>query len=197
MPLHTAVDCITAVFFCLLSHKMEQPYAERTSAMPQRHPAPPRTQHRPSRRSTSYHTLTEPTSLSEQLPRLLRAWGTGLLILVTFGILSSALAAGILLSLPNPAAALPSVAIALLLLSSLLASAAAGRISRERQLLCGICMGVLVLLLLYACSVPMPAQHGYFSATPAWLLRGAVMLFCCFGSYLGARLPQKRSKKRH
>lgn len=163
--------------------------------MSQHHPAPPRTQRRPSHRRTGESTATS-TPLSEHFPRLARGCGIGFLVACLFCAVGSAIAAGILITLPDPGAPVPAVAIATLLLGSLVGASVAGKISGGRVLLCGLSMGALLLLAMYLATALTDSAQGAFPSTPALLLRGAVVLFCCFGTYLGAKFPTGRTRKR-
>jgi putative membrane protein (TIGR04086 family) len=162
--------------------------------MKDRRPAPPRTQHRPSRRPIERTAATQP--LSEFFPRLVRGCGIGLLVTVAFCIVGSAIATALLLTLPDPCSPLPGVALAVLLLGSLFGAAVAGKISGQRLLLCGLCMSALLLLTMFLGTSLTSEPTRLFSPTASLLLRGAVVVFSLLGAYIGARLPEKRTRRR-
>ena len=162
--------------------------------MKDRRPAPPRTQHRRSHSRTSTTAALPP--LAEHFPRLIRAACSGLLSAVLFCILGSLAATAFLATLPDPCTPLPAVAIAVLLLGSLVGAGVAGKTGGGRVLLCGGMTGALLLLMMFLATSLLPGQKDLFSPGVTLLLRGAVVLFCCFGAYFGARLPERRTGKR-
>ena len=163
--------------------------------MKDRRPAPPRTQHRPSRHRPSERTAPTAT-LAEYFPCLVRGSSIGLLVAVLFCAVGSVGATGVLLSLPDPCAPLPAVAVAILLLGSLIGAAVAGRLGGQRMLLCGISTGALILLVMLLGTSLLGEQKSTFTPVAALSLRGAVMLFSLLGAYIGARLPARRVKRR-
>ena len=162
--------------------------------MKDRRPAPPRTQHRRSHSRTSTTAALPP--LAEHFPRLIRAACSGLLSAVLFCILGSIAATAFLATLPDPCTPLPAVAIAVLLLGSLFGAAVAGKISGQRLLLCGLCMSALLLLTMFLGTSLTGEPTRLFSPTASLLLRGAVVMFSLLGAYIGARLPEKRARRR-
>ena len=162
--------------------------------MKHHHPTPPRTQHRPSRRSVERTAAAQP--LSAFFPRLIRALGFGLLFFVVFCAVGSAIATAVLLSLPDPSTPLPAVALAVLLLGSLIGAAVAGKVCGERILLCGLCMSAVLLFAMFLGTSLPGEQKSLFSQTASLLLRGAVAVFSLLGAYIGARLPEKRARRR-
>ena len=157
-------------------------------------PTPPHTQHRPSHRTIERTAPSQP--LSELWPSLLRALGIGLFIAVLLCTVGSVIATALLLTLPDPSSPLPAVATAILLLGSLIGAAVAGKNSDGRVLLCGLCMGALLLFIMFLSTSLLGENKSLYTPTATYLLRGAVVLFSLLGAYLGARMPTRRVRRR-
>ena len=157
-------------------------------------PAPPRTQHRPSRRTVERAAPSQP--LGESWPSLLRALGIGLLSAVLLCTVGSVIATALLLTLPDPTSPLPAVATAILLLGSLIGAAVSGKLCGGRVLLCGLGMGALLLILMFLSTSLLGQTKSLYTPTATYLLRGAVALFSLLGAYLGARMPTRRARRR-
>ncbi len=154
----------------------------------------PRTQHKPSRRTTTQER--EGSTLSTYLPRLLRAIAIGLLVAIASATVLALLGAALLSALPDPDTPLLPVSLVILLLAALLLGGTVGKQTGEHLLLGGMLCGALLLGVMFVLSYPFSASVE--SALPASLalpLRGAVLLFALLGSYLGGHLPSRRTRR--
>ena len=155
----------------------------------------PRTQHRPSRRTTK---STENTPFSAYLPRLLRAMALAVPVTLATALLLALIGAGVLSALPDPDTSLLPLGLSILLLSALLMGLVIGKRTGDRLLPGGLLGGLLLLGIMYVLSFPFAHREGV--ALPGALalpLRGAVRLFCLLGSYLGGHFPSRAPIRRN
>lgn len=154
----------------------------------------PRTQRKPSHRTAQ---STENAPFSAYLPRLLRAMALAVPVALAAALLLALIGAGILAALPDPDTPLLPLGLFILLLSALLMGLVIGKRTGERLLPGGLLGGVLLLGIMYVLSFPFANGDGTALPTSLALpLRGAVLLFCLLGSYLGGHFPSRAPMRR-
>ena len=156
-------------------------------------PHAPRTLHRPSRGKKRPRTVErEVLPLSVLVPRLGMGMCVCVLSVLTVGGVLLLLAALLLWLLPDPDAWLAGVSVAVLLLSALAGGIMMARTVGGRAVLCGLCGGGAILLLMFLLSyLPVPSAMA-MGAGGAVGLRLAVPVFCVLGASLGVNFPGKR-----
>ena len=153
----------------------------------------PKTQHRPSRSKKRPRAAErEALPLSALIPRL--GMGTCICVLsvLSVGGVLLLLAALLLWLLPDPDAWMAGVSVVVLLLSTLAGGIMMARSVGSRAVLCGLCGGGAVLLLMFLLSyLPVPSAMA-MGAGAAVGLRLAVPVFCVLGALMGVNFPGKR-----
>ena len=161
-----------------------------------RRPTPPRTTRRPSRSGRKFFAASaqksEAVSFGELLPALCRGIGLGSAAALAAGGVLLFLGAWILSSLSDPDGAMAALSMVILLLCSLLCGGVISRTVGHRALICGLCGGAVMLILLFLLSFLAAGQSAVFSPSAVIWLRVAAVVFSLFGAFLGSNLPKRR-----